>query len=98
MDFDTWFEANGYDEERREMFGVIWSACTAGGEPPDLLHDALLRKDAERYRWLRSTNNDWWDAGLVKLYHGPEFERLEGELLDAKVDAAMATAPAVGAA
>ena len=69
-----------------------------GGSVTILEQLQRMAKDAERYRWLRSTNNDWWEAGLVKLYDGPEFERLEGELLDAKVDAAMSTARAVGAA
>lgn len=55
---------------------------------------AALRKDAERYRWLRDhgdgrcSEKDGYGGQTLKM----------GECLDAAVDAAMAAAPAVGAA
>lgn len=27
MTFDNWFDANGYSEEHRAMFAVVWSAA-----------------------------------------------------------------------
>ena len=59
-----------------------------------------LRKDAGRYRWLRSADHiaDWDEAKIVRLYAGPDFDRLEGALLDAAVDAAMEKLSDVGAA
>jgi hypothetical protein len=49
-----------------------------------------LRKDAERYRWLRQdeTAADWWDARIVELHYG-DYSRKTGESLDVAVDAAM---------
>ena len=26
MDFDQWFDANGYSEEHREIFRIVWEA------------------------------------------------------------------------
>ena len=65
---------------------------------------AALRKDAERYRWLR---NEAW-AGYNQGRGRPHVFTVDGagnrrtmlaeEALDAAVDAAMEAAPAVGAA
>jgi hypothetical protein len=55
---------------------------------------AALRKDAERYRWLRAhgdnhcTEKDGYGGQTLKM----------GDCLDVAVDAAMAPRPAVGAA
>lgn len=49
-----------------------------------------LRKDAERYRWLRDDAHDWDDAKIINLYAGPDFERATGEELDAIIDIEMA--------
>jgi hypothetical protein len=53
---------------------------------------AALRKDAERYRWLREGCNEKQSAAsrIAADCYGMEW--------DAKIDAAMAVAPAVGAA
>ena len=51
-------------------------------------------KDAARYRWLRSRANDWWDARIVRLYAGPDFDRLSGRDLDAAIDDAITAAAA----
>ena len=53
---------------------------------------AALRKDAERYRWLRQDEciADWDAAGVLELYAGPDYSRKNGESLDAAIDAAMA--------
>lgn len=60
--------------------------------------DAAARlPDAERYRWMRDMCSDWGDAGIVKLYLGPDYSRSDGPMLDMQVDAAIAAAPAVGA-
>jgi hypothetical protein len=45
-----------------------------------------MRKDAERYQWLRS--HDDWDRPIVKLYDG-DYDVANGEELDAAIDAAM---------
>lgn len=52
----------------------------------------LLRKDAERYRWLRDVNN--MRARELFRYYGD----VDASQLDAAIDAAMSAAPAVGAA
>lgn len=49
-----------------------------------------LRKDAERYRWLRNEAHDWEDAKIINLYAGPDLERATGEELDAIIDIEMA--------
>ena len=83
-----------------------FNACMhrAGCQQTQAAHVVLLaevealRKDAERYRWLRDKRSDWEGAGIVKLYAGPDYSRSECEELDQQVDAAMLAAPAVGAA
>lgn len=56
-----------------------------------LYHEAeRLRRDAERYRWLRDEAHDWEDATIICLYAGPDFERATGEELDAIIDIEMA--------
>jgi hypothetical protein len=46
---------------------------------------AALKKDAERYRWMRE--NDW-DSPIVKLGYD-DYDTLKGAELDAAVDEAM---------
>lgn len=60
---------------------------------------ADVRKDAERYRWLRANTGEIvtsaWDC---MMFHGGVGNDEDGAALDSAVDAAMAAAPAVGAA
>ena len=51
-----------------------------------------LRADAERYRWLRHDDmiSDWEAKGIVSLYSGPDYTRLDGQALDNAIDAARA--------
>lgn len=56
---------------------------------------AALRKDAERYRWLREHSTEY-SLTQKDGYGGREL--LGWDELDAAVDAAMAAPPAVGAA
>ena len=56
---------------------------------------AELRRDAERYRWLRKRGNDpllvnqWWDDHkIISLGYG-DYEHLIEDELDAAIDAAM---------
>lgn len=60
------------------------------------------RTDAERYRWLRDkAARASWDKPVVcegSRDLGDNETFLEGDALDLAVDAAMATAPVVGAA
>lgn len=52
-----------------------------------------LRKDAERYRWIRTA--DWWRSPVCAISNPKEQAKLgsdcpSGERLDAQIDAAMA--------
>lgn len=49
-----------------------------------------LRKDAERYRWIRDSQHYWEDAGIVRLCAGPDFDRAMDDELDAIIDKEMA--------
>jgi uncharacterized protein YehS (DUF1456 family) len=51
-----------------------------------------LRKNDQRYRWLRDNANEHWDA----CFDNSGRHLLEGDCLDAGVDAAMTRTPAVG--
>ena len=49
-----------------------------------------LRKDAERYRWLRDQNNSEAVEDMIRVYnYGDGAKLLDGEELDAAIDAAM---------
>lgn len=48
-----------------------------------------LQVDAKRYQLLRIA--DWDELGIAALYAGPDFDHLQGDELDAVVDAARAT-------
>lgn len=52
--------------------------------------DEALRKDAERYRWLRATE-DWDDYGTLSVWitQGRDVENSTGEHLDSAIDQAM---------
>ncbi|MFK0939820.1 hypothetical protein ACIUXF_07465 [Pseudomonas aeruginosa] len=49
-----------------------------------------LRKDAERYRWLRESGQCEWDASYEKLELRVETLHFDDSNLDACIDAAMA--------
>lgn len=62
---------------------------------------AALRKDAERYRWLRNRLNgsDFTAGACIDMWDDYGIcNQLTGDAADAAIDAAMAAAPAVGAA
>lgn len=52
----------------------------------ELAEVEALRRDAERYRWLRQSVSDW-DC-VVSLRPWPDYSRKSGDELDAAVDAA----------
>lgn len=49
-----------------------------------------LRKDAERYRWLRDSSQYDWDVSYGKLELRIETPHIDASSLDACIDAAMA--------
>ena len=51
-----------------------------------------LRADAERYRWLRNFDSDWWKANIVSQLGslGDVSARLHSDRLDAAIDTARA--------
>jgi hypothetical protein len=55
---------------------------------------AALRKDAERYRWLRDNANEQWEV----CFDDCGRNLLGGDRLSQRIDAALSAAPAVGAA
>lgn len=59
---------------------------------------AALRKDAERYRWLRDNASCQWDLGYQHVEVVFPLDEEEWENMDDAVDRAIAAAPAVGAA
>lgn len=69
-------------------------AARGGGQQKHYLEDAAdeieaLRKDAERYRWLRTRDIETIVRGGVFAGKTPENVALNGEDLDAAIDAAM---------
>ena len=81
---------------------VDFKQCQCDGTPdsPCLAVEAL-RKDAERYRWLRAQH--WNTSPLCVVADPKDAVKLghccpSGDMLDMAVDDAMAAAPAVGAA
>ena len=73
------------------MRGLAPSGCVAAlGVALDEL--AALRKDAERYRWLRD------EEGAHAIFSALYFNTQTPEQLDAELDAAIARTRAVGAA
>jgi hypothetical protein len=87
----------GNDAEKLELHNLRWSRAEA--EALVLAHEGrierlqaeldALRKDAERYRFLRDARLDWWEATIIRLYSGPEYDRKSGAELDEVVDTAM---------
>ena len=78
---------NDLVDRLRFVFSVSSGAPTLLTEAADEIE--RLRKDAERYRWLRDAKTDWSDARIVMLYAGPDFDRMAGDELDAAIDAAL---------
>ena len=83
--------ANSYGAGFMDANGGVCANCDAAnqGVEPDL--DAM-RKDAERYRWLRSQH--WNESGMVVACHPKKSVKLgfdcpSGERLDHAIDAAM---------
>lgn len=84
--------------ERLELIGRI--SCNFDGykavlDERDQLkaENEALRKDAERYRWIRTA--DWWRSPVCAISNPKEQAKLgsdcpSGERLDAQIDAAMA--------
>lgn len=80
-DQDLWMDGDEADmaSARAEGFKTrtLWTA------PPTAAHgDEAVRKDAERYRWLK----DWLDDSPQSIYLLPSNE---GDLMDEAIDAAM---------
>lgn len=78
----------------------VWRAACAGGVEAEFWEMQALRKDAERYRWLRD-RNDWYAEPRIDEEDGTKWElvfytpqRIEDptddDNLDAAVDAAIA--------
>lgn len=62
--------------------------CVHCGEPMHCEADESLRRDAERYRWLRSAGH-LADAAAVQWWGGVDAALREGEGLDNAIDAAI---------
>lgn len=86
---------NGWPLSQRESRRLLAERILAAAIPPGSMvvpvgEVEALRKDAERYRWLRQL-----DAGGIQVYDAKTKSDLSfiGEELDAAVDAAMASRP-----
>jgi hypothetical protein len=81
--------------EWRQNFTALQMALVGDTGASGITVAAALRKDAERYRWLRANiNGERWDVLFDECGRNP----LDMEQLDGAVDSEMARAPAVGAA
>jgi hypothetical protein len=93
--------ANGYTIADVDALCAI---AVAGALKGREIQDAALRKDAERYRWLRGGKARTTGApkrGRIEVYQWEdksEGSLLKGRALDAAIDAAMAAASCIGAA
>lgn len=84
MLFPTWDEAVQYCDDDESPISLFHADDVAKLQA----ENEALRKDADRYRWLR--DNDWLTEGLLKIFWShEEFEQLIGDELDAAIDAAM---------
>lgn len=91
------YEKKGQVKEKKVKGNMIFSFCPFCGEPvetdaPRAAPDEQLRKNAERYEWLRSQH--WSDGQLAVVANAKANVRLGAncpshELLDAAIDAAM---------
>ena len=54
-------------------------------------YEVELRKDAERYRWLREHGNERWEV----IFNETGRDLLEGSVLDSAIDTALAMTPNV---
>jgi hypothetical protein len=49
MEFDEWFDKEGYAEEHRAVFRIVWEAAQDNaGEEPSLYLTPTERRDAQR--------------------------------------------------
>lgn len=78
----------------RSMTDATFIAAASPASILELLaENDALRKDAERYRWIRTA--DWWRSPVCAISNPKEQAKLgsdcpSGERLDAQIDAAMA--------
>ena len=76
--------------------GIGWGGLVPSkSEQRAEARQAALEKDAQRYRWLRSADND---VGFLLKPNAIGWQLLVGGSLDAAIDTAMAHRPAAGAA
>jgi hypothetical protein len=61
--------------------------------------DDEVRRDAERYRWLRDNGINYYQTGVMPdlIWQGPDWLDINGpDFLDSRIDAAMADGEEVG--
>jgi hypothetical protein len=80
-------------------FGSCECGCDADWTPAEVYRlraeVAALRKDAQRYRWLRSDGVNYYSTGIIPdlVWQGPDWHDIATpEMLDSAIDAAMSGA------
>lgn len=84
MTFDEWFDKEGYDDEHRFVFGLAWNAGMKAAGETGLDVDAPIRKEADRYRWLRDKGSSTW-VPFTRQWN------MDSEHCDAAIDNEMTT-------
>jgi hypothetical protein len=74
------------NDRRKFAYAVEQALDGVKGDYVEIIEE--LRKDAERYQWLRGL--DWINGGLIKIFWSvEETEQMLDKELDAAIDAAM---------